>query len=321
MQKQTTYLVTGSAGFIGFHTAKKMLERGARVIGIDNFNDYYDVSLKEARNGELEKFPNFTLYRGDIADIGFVKKVFSENVIDTVCHLAAQAGVRFSLKEPYRYIETNLVGFAHILNEAKDAGVKNVVLASSSSVYGNQDTMPFSESADTDHPLSLYAATKKADEVMAYSYHHLFGMNCTCLRFFTVYGPWGRPDMAIFNFTKSMLNGTPIDIFNQGDMHRDFTFVEDIAEGVVRACEKKHSFEIINLGSNAPVKLSYMVELLERETGVTAVKNFLPLQSGDVLTTYASIDKAKEKLGWMPQTTIEDGIKSFVAWYRDYYQK
>lgn len=321
MKTPKTYLVTGSAGFIGFHVSKKLLEQGDRVIGVDNFSDYYDVSLKEARNTILESYPQFVLYRGDIQDVSFLKKLFSENSIETVCHLAAQAGVRNSITEPYKYIGTNVTGFACVLNEAKDAGVKNVVLASSSSVYGNQDAMPFSESADTDYPLSLYAATKKADEVMAYSYHHLFGMNCTCLRFFTVYGPWGRPDMAIFNFTKSMLNGTPIDIFNQGDMHRDFTFVEDIAEGVVRACEKSYPFEIINLGNNAPVKLSYMVELLEKETGVTAVKNFLPLQPGDVLTTYASIDKANEKLGWMPQTTIEDGIKSFVAWYKDYYQK
>ncbi len=319
MEKQTTYLVTGSAGFIGFHTAKKMLEKGARVIGVDNFNSYYDVALKEARNGELEKFPHFTLYRGTIADVDFVRKVFSENTIDTVCHLAAQAGVRYSIKEPYRYVETNLVGFVNVLNEAKEKGVKNFVFASSSSVYGQAEAAPFLETASCDKPLSLYAATKKSNELMAYTYHHLFGMNCMGLRFFTVYGPWGRPDMAMVSFTKAIYEGSSIGVFNNGDMKRDFTYIDDIVDGVIAACEHPFPFEIINLGNNNPVQLAAMIETLEKEIGKSAVKEFLPMQPGDVLETYADSTKAQEKLGWTPKTNLEEGVRKFVAWYRLYY--
>ena len=315
-----TYLVTGSAGFIGFHTAKKLLENGEKVVGVDDFNDYYDVALKEARNSILEKNRNFTLYRGNISDADFVKKVFSENIIDTVCHFGAQAGVRYSIKNPYTYIQSNIVGFINVINEAKNAGVKNFVYASSSSVYGGQDKTPFTEDFDTNKPISLYAATKKSNEVIAHSYHHLFGMNCTGLRFFTVYGPWGRPDMAMFSFTKAVIEGHTIQVFNNGEMYRDFTYIDDIVDGVIKACEKCYPFEIFNLGNHEPVKLSYMVEVLEKELGKKAKKEFLPIQPGDVLKTYADIKEAREKLNWQPSTDIEIGIKEFVTWYKNYYK-
>lgn len=314
-------LVTGGAGFIGSRVAQILLDRGDTVICIDNFNDYYDPSLKEHRNALLEKYPKYSLYRGGVEDLELVKKVFNENRIDKVCHLAAQAGVRFSLKEPYRYIESNIVGFANILNEAKNFGVKDFIFASSSSVYGNQTKSPFSEDMRADEPISLYAATKHANEVIAYSYHHLYDMHCTGLRFFTVYGPNGRPDMAMVSFTKAILEGKPIQIFNNGDMRRDFTYVDDIADGVVKALDAGHAFEIINLGNNAPVQLMRLVELLEKELGKEAIKEFLPIQPGDVTETYADIEKAKEKLGWEPKTDIEEGIKKFVEWYKDYYKK
>lgn len=314
-----TYLITGSAGFIGFHVAKHFLESGAKVIGVDDFNEYYDITLKESRNAILEKYDNFTLYKGNISNVDFVKKVFSENSIDIVCHLAAQAGVRYSIKNPYTYIDSNIVGFTNVINEAKNVGVKNFIYASSSSVYGNQDTAPFSEDFVTDRPLSLYASTKKANEVIAHSYHHLFGMNCTGLRFFTVYGPWGRPDMALFSFTKAILENEPIPVFNNGDMYRDFTYIDDIVSGVVSACEKCYPFELFNLGNHTPVKLSYMIEVLEKEIGKEAKKDLLPLQPGDVISTYADISRSKELLEWTPQTSIEEGIKKFVEWYNQYF--
>lgn len=314
------YLLTGSAGFIGFHVAKRLLEKGEVVIGVDDFNDYYDQSLKEARNALLEENPNFTLYRGNISDVEFVKNVFQEHTIDVACHFAAQAGVRNSIKNPYVYIDSNIVGFTNVINEAKNAGVKNFIYASSSSVYGDQDKTPFSEDFDTDKPISLYAATKKANEVIAHSYHHLFSMNCTGLRFFTVYGPWGRPDMAMFSFTKTILDGETIQVFNNGEMHRDFTYVDDIVSGIIKACEKCYPFEILNLGNNEPVKLSYMIEVLEKEIGKEAKKEFLPIQPGDVLETYANIKNTEEKLDWKPVVKIEDGIRNFVNWYKEYYK-
>ncbi len=314
-----TYLITGSAGFIGFHVAKHFLESGSKVIGVDNFNEYYDITLKESRNAILEKYDNFTLYKGNISNVDFVKKVFSENIVDVVCHLAAQAGVRYSIKNPYTYIDSNIVGFTNVINEAKNIGVKNFVYASSSSVYGNQDTAPFSEDFVTDRPLSLYASTKKANEVIAHSYHHLFGMNCTGLRFFTVYGPWGRPDMALFSFTKAILENEAIPVFNNGDMYRDFTYIDDIVSGVVSACEKCYPFELFNLGNHTPVKLSYMIQVLEKEIGKEAKKDLLPLQPGDVVSTYADISRSKELLEWTPQTSIEEGIKKFVEWYNQYF--
>ncbi len=315
------YLITGSAGFIGFHVARKLLEKGIAVIGIDNFNDYYEPSLKEDRNKILETYSHFTLMRGDIADIDFVRSVFSKERVDIVCHLAAQAGVRYSIKEPYKYVEANLIGFINILNEAKNVGVKNFVFASSSSVYGETDAMPFKEDFNTDKPLSLYAATKKSNEVIAHAYHHLFGMHCTGLRFFTVYGPWGRPDMAMFSFTKAIIEGTSIQVFNDGNMRRDFTYVDDIARGVIAACEQAHPYEIINLGNHEPVKLSYMIEVLEKKIGKSAIKEMLPMQPGDVPETYASVQNAKEKLDWVPQTDIEEGVQEFVDWYQEYYSK
>lgn len=314
------YLVTGSAGFIGFNTVKKLLNEGHFVFGVDNFNDYYDPKIKQDRNKILAENRNFKLYKGDLSDLEFVKNIFKENKIDIVCNLAAQAGVRYSIKDPYAYINSNIVGFTNLINEAKNAGVRNFVYASSSSVYGDQEKTPFSEDFNTDKPLSLYAATKKANELIAHNYHHLFGMNCTGLRFFTVYGPWGRPDMAIFSFTKAIIEGESIQIFNNGEMFRDFTFIDDIVSGIISACEKCYPFEIFNLGNHEPVKLSYMVEVLEKELGKNAKKEFLPIQPGDVLKTYADIKEAKEKLNWEPAVDIETGIKEFVSWYKNYYK-
>ncbi len=316
-----TCLLTGSAGFIGFHTAKKLLEKGWCVVGVDNFNDYYDVSLKEARNTILETYPNFTLRRGTIGDTQFVHDIFQEFVIDSVCHLGAQAGVRYSLKEPYKYIESNLVGFTNVINEAKNAGVLNFTFASSSSVYGDQEKTPFTEEFETNNPISLYAATKKSNELIAYTYHHLYGMNCTGLRFFTVYGPFGRPDMAIFSFTSAIYDGQPIQVFNDGHMRRDFTYIDDIVEGIVKSIEHPLPYEIINLGNHEPVELLYFIETLEKEIGKPVIKEFLPIQPGDVVETYASIKKAQELLGWEPKTSIEEGVKEFVAWYKKYYEK
>lgn len=304
-----TYLITGSAGFIGYHMAKHLLDSGARVVGVDDFNDYYDQSLKESRNDLLKANNNFKVYRGSISDVNLIKKIFQENTFDIVCHLAAQAGVRYSIKNPYTYIDSNIVGFTNVINEAKNAGVKNFIYASSSSVYGVQEKTPFFEDFDTNKPISLYAATKKANEVIAHSYHHLFGMNCTGLRFFTVYGPWGRPDMAMFSFTKAILAGEAIQVFNNGEMLRDFTYIDDVVSGVVKACEKCYPFEIFNIGNHNPVKLSYMIELLEKELAKESVKEFLPVQPGDVLSTFSDIKKSKELLGWTPAVSIEDGVK------------
>lgn len=312
-----TILLTGSAGFIGFHTTKRLLDAGDYVIGIDNFNNYYDPSLKEKRNKILEKYSNYKLYRGDISDLELIKKIFSENSINKVCHLAAQAGVRFSLQEPYRYTQSNITGFLCVLNEAKNFGVKDFVFASSSSIYGNQKTAPFLEEKKTDEPLSLYAATKKANELMAYTYHHLYGMNCTGLRFFTVYGPESRPDMAMYSFAKAIINKHPIQVFNNGEMKRDFTYVDDIVDGILKALEYSYPFEIFNLGSSQPIKLSYMIDVLEREIGQNAIKEFLPIQPGDVSETFADISKAKEKLGWSPNTSFENGVKDFISWFRN----
>jgi UDP-glucuronate 4-epimerase len=312
-------LVTGAAGFIGFHLAKKLLDLGYRVVGIDNFNPYYDPALKEDRNKQLEDYEQYTLCRGDIADAEFVRSVFKNHPIDVIYHMAAQAGVRYSLEHPYEYVQANLVGFTVLLHEAKDAGVQDVIFASSSSVYGDRASGPFPESAATDLPLSLYAATKKSNEVIAHSYHHLFGMRCTGLRFFTVYGPWGRPDMALFSFTKAILEHKPIQVFNGGMMRRDFTYIDDIVDGIVRSGEQLFPWEIINLGGSRPVELNRFIEILEQELGAAATKEMLPAQPGDVTETFADIAHAQELLNWSPQTTIEEGIRKFVAWYRSYY--
>lgn len=320
-KKSQLYFITGSAGFIGFHVAKTLLERGDRVVGIDNFNDYYEISLKEDRNKILEKYENFTLVRGDISDVDLVRSIFEKYTFDAVCHLAAQAGVRLSIKEPYRYIQANIVGFSTIINEAKNVGIKNFVYASSSSVYGDQNKTPLVEEFNTDSPISLYAATKKSNEMIAHTYHHLYGMQCTGLRFFTVYGPWGRPDMAIFSFTKAILSGEPIQVFNNGDMRRDFTYIDDIVAGVISSLSNPQKNEIINLGNHEPVILSEMIEILEKEIGMMAKKEFLPIQPGDVVETYAGVGKAKGMLGWTPNTDIQKGIKNFIEWYKEYYKK
>lgn len=319
-KNKKTYLITGSAGFIGFHTAKKLLETGQVVIGIDNLNDYYDVELKKARNSLLKQYSHYTFLEGDLGDLEFVKSIFVEYSIESICHLAAQAGVRYSLTNPYTYINSNIIGFTNLINEAKNAGVLDFVYASSSSVYGKQQTVPFSESMSTDEPLSLYAATKKANEAIAYTYHHLYGMRCTGLRFFTVYGPWGRPDMAIFSFTKAIIEGTTIQVFNNGRMLRDFTYIDDIVAGIIGSLEHMHEFALINLGNNKPVELSYMISTLENTIGTEAKKEFLPMQPGDMLETYADIRLAQEKLGWTPQTLLEDGIRAFVDWYKGYFK-
>lgn len=315
-----TILVTGSAGFIGFHLVKKLLKDGHKVIGIDNFNGYYDISIKESRNDILEENKNFKLYRGDLDNSEFVHKVFKDNLdIDSVCHLAAQAGVRHSLKSPYSYL-TNLIGFLHILNESKNFGIKNFVFASSSSVYGKQLKNTFKEEVVTDTPMSLYAATKKSNELLAYSYHHLYGMKCVGLRFFTVYGTYGRPDMAIFDFTKSILEDKTISLFNNGLMKRSFTHVDDIVDGIIKSLESDVKWGVFNLGSDRSVELHHLVELLEKNIGKKAQKEHLPIQPGDVPETHADIKRVQKELGWAPKVSIEDGIKEFVEWYINYYK-
>jgi UDP-glucuronate 4-epimerase len=313
-------LVTGSAGFIGFHVAKKLLERGYGVIGIDNFNDYYDVALKESRNRILENFDGYKMYRGNLEDLEFVKSVFKIEAFGKICHLAAQAGVRYSLQNPHAYIRSNITGFTNLIEEAKNSGVKDFIYASSSSVYGSNEKIPFAVSDNVDHPISLYAATKKANELIAHAYHHLYGMNCTGLRYFTVYGPYGRPDMSPFLFANAILEGKPIKVFNFGKCKRDFTYVDDIAFGTIQALEKSYPYDIFNLGNNKPVELEYFIGCLENELGKKAIKNYLPLQPGDVPVTYADIEHSKEKLGFEPFTAIEDGIKEYSKWHLEYYK-
>ncbi|MEI6529366.1 MAG: SDR family NAD(P)-dependent oxidoreductase [Candidatus Falkowbacteria bacterium] len=315
-----TILVTGSAGFIGFHTAKRLLEAGIRVIGADNFNDYYDPSLKEARNAILEGFSNFKLYRGDLSDESFVGQIFTENRIDKICHLAAQAGVRYSLENPRVYIKSNIVAFLNILEAARNYKIKDLVYASSSSVYGNNKKVPFSVDDSVDKPISLYAATKKADELMAHTYSHLFGINTTGLRFFTVIGPYGRPDMSPILFASAISKGEAIKVFNFGKMKRDFTYIDDIVDGIVLALEKVNGYQIFNLGNNKPVELEYFISCIEKELEKTAIKKYLELQPGDVLETYADIEHTKEILGWEPKITTEEAVHLFVEWYKEYYR-
>ena len=314
------YLVTGSAGFIGFHTAKHLLEKKIEVVGIDNFNSYYDASLKEDRNKILEKYSNFKLYRGNFEDLDFIKKVFKENKIDKICHLGAQAGVRYSLTNPHIYIQSNLVGFTNLIDEAKNNDVKTFVYASSSSVYGDNKKVPFSVEDRVDSPISLYAATKRANELVTYSYHHLFGMQCTGLRFFTVYGPYGRPDLSLFKFVKAILGDKPIDVYNHGKMKRDFTYIDDIVSGIAIALEKSYPYEIFNLGNSKSVGLEYFIGLIEKELGKKATKNMLPMQPGDVPETLADIKYSTKMLGYNSKTSVEAGIKNFIKWYRDYYK-
>lgn len=315
-----TILVTGSAGFIGFHTTKALLEQGAKVIGLDNLNNYYDPSLKEARNEILKKYENYKFYKGDLENLEFIKKIFTDNHIDKICHLAAQAGVRYSITNPHTYIQSNIVGFTNLIEEAKNHDVKDFIYASSSSVYGKNKKIPFSTEDAVDMPISLYAASKKANELIAHSYHHLFGMNCTGLRFFTVYGPYGRPDMALFLFTKAILEDSAIKVFNHGKMKRDFTYIDDIVSGILMSLEKSYPYEIFNLGNNRSVELNYFIETIEKNLGKVAKKEMLDMQSGDVAETFADIEKSKTKLNFEPQTSIEEGIKKFLDWYREYYK-
>ena len=331
-------LVTGAAGFIGYHTSERLLARGDEVVGLDNVNDYYDPTLKEARIARLSAKPGFRLFRMDLADRDGVARLFREERFDRVINLAAQAGVRYSITNPHAYIESNLVGFINILEGCRHTGVQHLTYASSSSVYGANTAMPFSVHQNIDHPVSLYAATKKANELMAHTYSHLYGLPTTGLRFFTVYGPWGRPDMAMFLFTKAILAGQPIDVFNHGKMQRDFTYIDDIVEGVIRTSDhtaepnpawnsdapdpatSKAPYRIYNIGNNNPVELMYLIEIIEKELGCVAEKRMLPLQPGDVPATSANVDALVRDVGFAPQTPIETGVANFVAWYREYFQ-
>jgi UDP-glucuronate 4-epimerase len=331
-------LVTGAAGFIGFHTCEMLLGRGDEVIGLDNLNDYYDVRLKEARLARLSGRPGFRFHQLDLSDRTGMEALFAQEKPQRVIHLAAQAGVRYSIQNPHAYVDSNLVGFINILEGCRHHGVEHLVYASSSSVYGANTTMPFSVHHTVDHPLSLYAATKKANELMAHTYSHLYRLPTTGLRFFTVYGPWGRPDMAMFLFTKAILAGQPIDVFNHGKMRRDFTYIDDIVQGVVRTCDCVASvnpdwngavpdpgtssapYRIYNIGNNQPAELMHVIDCLEKTIGKTVEKRSLPMQAGDVPATYADVDDLTEAVGFKPATPIEVGIERFVAWYREYYR-
>jgi len=313
-------LVTGAAGFIGFHLARRLLEEGLEIVGYDNVNDYYDPSLKEARLKILADFGNFKFYRADLCDFAALEKVFRENRIEKIVHLAAQAGVRYSLTNPFAYQKSNLEGFLNIIESARRARVQNFIYASSSSVYGNNPKLPFSVSDNVDHPISLYAATKKANELIAHTYAHLYKLPCTGFRFFTVYGPYGRPDMALFIFTKKILEGQPIDVYNFGNMKRDFTYIDDIITGLRSALAKPFAFEVLNLGNHRSENLMNFIHLIEEYSGHKAQINYLPIQPGDVPETYADIADTTTKLGFKPITNIREGIKLFLDWYFEYYQ-
>ena len=311
-------LVTGAAGFIGYWTAGALAEQGNNVIGVDNFNDYYDVALKRDRARMLEG--KCKVHECDIADYNALEKIFRDNKIDQICHFAAQAGVRHSLTHPFEYQSANVLGTLNLLELCRHKGVPTFICASSSSVYGDNKKVPFSVDDNVDHPISLYAATKKCDELMCYTYHHLFALRCTCLRFFTVYGPWGRPDMALFKFTRAILSGQAIDVFNFGKMKRDFTYITDIVSGITASLEKNYPYEIFNLGNSSAVELLYFIECIEKELGKKAKINLMPLQPGEVTETYADIEKSRSMLGYAPKVKIEDGIREFIRWYKQYYK-
>ena len=331
------HLLTGVAGFIGLHTAQRLLARGDEVVGVDNVNDYYDVNLKLARLRQLEGRPGFRFVKLDLADRVGMEELFACTKPQVVINLAAQAGVRYSLTNPRAYVESNLVGFTNILEGCRHHAVGHLVYASSSSVYGANTRMPFSVHHNVDHPLSLYAASKKANELMAHTYSHLYRLPTTGLRFFTVYGPWGRPDMALFLFTKAILEGRPIDVFNEGRMRRDFTYIDDIVEGVVRVADRvpvpnpdwsgtqpdpgssSAPYRIYNIGNNQPVELMHLIEVLETCLGRKAEKRFLPMQPGDVPATYADVDDLTRDVGFKPSTSIEVGVTQFVTWYREFH--
>lgn len=333
----TKTLVTGAAGFIGFHLCTRLLARGEEVVGLDNLNAYYDVTLKQDRLKRLEGTAGFRFVACDLADREGMERLFDRERFDRVINMAAQAGVRYSLANPHAYIDSNIVGFMNVLEGCRHTGVKHLVYASSSSVYGANTLMPFSVHHNVDHPISLYAASKKSNELMAHSYSSLYGLPTTGLRLFTVYGPWGRPDMAYFSFTRAILEGRPIDVFNNGRMQRDFTYIDDIVEGVVRVADTLPApnpawsgsnpdpgssyapYRIYNIGNNNPVELLHFIETLERFLGKTAVKNLLPMQAGDVPATYADVDDLMADVGFAPATPLEEGIGRFVEWYRGYY--
>ncbi|MBW1779473.1 MAG: NAD-dependent epimerase [Deltaproteobacteria bacterium] len=314
-----TILVTGSAGFIGFHLCKRLLETGYTVVGVDNLNPYYDVNLKRARLEILKPYDNFSFYQADLQDMAALKEIFRQHRVTEICNLAAQAGVRHSLKDPFSYQKSNLEGFLNILELAREYRVANLVYASSSSVYGKNRKSPYSVDDRVDHPISLYAATKKANELMAHAYSHLFEIPCTGLRYFTVYGPWGRPDMALFLFTDAILKNRPITVFNYGNMKRDFTYIDDIIDGTVRAIERPVPYDLFNLGNCNSVGLMDFIRIVEEELGKEAEKKMMPLQPGDVPETVADIQRAKEQLGFNPRTPLREGIRAFLAWYREYY--
>jgi UDP-glucuronate 4-epimerase len=330
-------LITGAAGFIGFHVSRRFLESGNSIVGVDSLNDYYDVSLKKARLALLEKKADFRFVKANIADRERMSALFKEEVPEIVVHLAAQAGVRYSLVNPHAYADSNLTGFINILEGCRHQKITHLVFASSSSVYGANTQMPFSVHHNVDHPVSLYAATKKANELMAHTYAHLYNLPCTGLRFFTVYGPWGRPDMALFLFTKAILEERPIDVFNEGRMSRDFTYIDDIVEGIFRVADKipnpnaywnsNHPdpgtsfapYKIYNIGNNNPAELFDFIRILEAQLGRKAKMNLLPMQPGDVPKTFADVDDLMKDVGFKPATSLKDGIEHFVKWYREYY--
>ncbi len=312
-------LVTGAAGFIGYHVSKELMAQGHEIIGIDCVNEYYDVTLKQHRLENLKKDKNFLFEKIDLCEYGKLTEVFKKYTPSKVCHLAAQAGVRYSITHPFVYQKSNMEGFLNILELSKNHKVENFVYASSSSVYGANTKLPFSETDTVDTPISLYAATKRSNELIAHTYSHLFGLPCSGLRFFTVYGPWGRPDMALFIFTKAIFEETPIQIYNQGNMQRNFTYIDDIVNGVLRVLHTPKKYEIYNIGNNKAEKLMDFINEIEKNTGKSAIKEFLPMQPGDVVATVADISKIR-KLGYEPKTDIQQGISNFISWYREYYK-
>lgn len=338
MTHEKPVLVTGVAGFIGFHLALRLLKSGQEVVGLDCISDYYDVNLKRDRLAQLREYPGFTFHQVDLKDRPDMENLFSRHSFGTVVNLAAQAGVRYSLTNPSAYVDSNITGFLNILEGCRHGGVEHLVFASSSSVYGANTAMPFSVHQNVDHPVSLYAATKKANELMAHSYAHLYGIPCTGLRFFTVYGPWGRPDMALFLFTRNILRGKPIQVFNRGNMQRDFTYIDDIVEGIVRVMSSPARpnpqwsgntpdpgssyapYKVFNIGNNQPVQLMEFIKAIEDCLGMKAEMELLPLQAGDVPATYADVEDLSREFGFHPRTPIREGIAQFLSWYREYYR-
>ncbi|AOM81657.1 NAD-dependent epimerase [Salisediminibacterium beveridgei] len=331
-------LISGAAGFIGMYLSKRLMEEGHQVVGVDNINDYYDTQLKQDRLALLNEYGAFSFYEVDLADRARFNQIFQDNQIDVVINLAAQAGVRYSLENPHAYVDSNLVGFVNVLEACRHYDVNHLIYASSSSVYGANQKMPFATTDEVNHPVSLYAATKKSNELMAHTYSHLYNIPTTGLRFFTVYGPMGRPDMAYFSFTKKIIAGETIQVFNNGDMMRDFTYIDDIVDGIVRLLDhppkgnrdfdranptpnESHApYKVYNIGNNQPVKLMDFIQTLEKHLGIEAKKEFLPMQPGDVEATYADIDELTRDTGFQPRTTIDEGLRKFVSWYKAYYQ-